>query len=859
MRKKILFFLIISVLSISAQTLPHYKLTIAPSNLDSMYAHPEDETYFPAIFQVDTFSYAVQARFKGSTTLLYPKKSWAIKFDNANNYFGKSRINLHADYKDYSNMRNFLILNLFDYLGSPSSKIQHVTYEVNNEPYGIYTQTEQIDKEYLSRYGRTPLTLYKATNHGALMAPAVHDEYYGVIWQMEGGNDPEYNELRGFMNKCMYWSRADFDANIGNLIDVDNFLNFFAVHFVFVGMDNFTKNIYLNKNSNSLKYELFPWDNEGTFANSAIGVFDSTLVDYNMRDAHTPEYEVIFQRLLENPAYRYAFKTKVNKIITNGFTFMDTLIDNTYLKIKQDVYADTKKEASNADFDNSIPRLKWFLNHRKTFLQNNALPIRNVLTDFYCSNPLPTPANSSITFRLTSPVTQPVNMFFADSVNFNRFGQGFKFSRFQLYDDGKHDDLLANDLIYGNTIDANKFVSPLIPFAITGAEQNYPTNGIFFIDYYGSKSYAINKGNVVSDIDKRLSISKVFKYENNYFVELINTSDSVPVDLSYCHLRSDDPTHDFMFTDQVVLEPNDTVYVSSNYNLGNQFFNGKRSFYNLYYSLAVGDSLHLLSPMLTNLVSTQVDSIQTLTVHSPGLVINEINYKSGASKPAGDWVEIYNPESTTVDLSGWIFKDSDNKHAYAFPYGYLLRPDDYVVVSEKLTDFQTTYPDMNNVIGSFGFGLSSSGEPVRLYDNLGQLVDSVYYTSSSPWPVQAAGTGATLELKSPAFDNAIAGNWYANSLLTGTPGSLNSFVSGVDKVNTTLLGIYPNPATGKFYLQTETKEALVEVISLQGSVLKSVLLSFGLHSVNVSDLSSGMYLVRVTVDGKQMTEKLIIR
>ena len=128
MKKCILFLFLILNVCVSAASLPHYKLTIAQTDLDAMYASPKDEQYYPAVFEVDTFKYDVLARFKGSTTLGYPKKSWAIKFNNKKNYFGVSRINLHADYKDDSKMRNFLIMNLFDFMGYPASQIKHVTY-----------------------------------------------------------------------------------------------------------------------------------------------------------------------------------------------------------------------------------------------------------------------------------------------------------------------------------------------------------------------------------------------------------------------------------------------------------------------------------------------------------------------------------------------------------------------------------------------------------------------------------------------------------------------------------------------------------------------------------------------------------
>jgi hypothetical protein len=841
------------------QELPHYELTILPADLDSMDAHPKEEVYYPAVFKVGDLSYNVQARYKGSTSLNYPKKSWAIKFDNANNYFGASRINLHADYKDHSSMRNFLIMKLFAYLGSPASQIKHVTYRVNGREYGVFTQVEQVDNEYLARNGRNVVSLYKSNNHAALMAPAVRDDYYGIIWEIEAGGDPTYNELRILFNKCLYWSKADFDTNIAKEIDVDNFLNFFAVHFVFDDMDNFTKNIFMNKNSISSKFELIPWDNEGSFGNSAFGVFDSTLVNYNMRDSYTPEYEVVLQRLLENPTYKSIFKNKLNRILTDGYSYLDTLINNTYLKIKPSVYADTCKEATNDQFETEFTRLKWFMTNRKDFLQNNELPQRDVLTDFYCSNPFPNNTNPLVTFRVTSPVEQDVNMFFADSVDFDAMGQPFKLNRIQLFDDGLHDDLQANDLVYGNTIDVTGFESSLVPFGITGAEQNYPANGVFYVDYYRSKSYAINRGNSNSDVATNVKIETVYKYNNQSVIELINTSSTHSVDLSYCHLRTRNSFTDFMFRDQVVLAPNETIYVAPTVEVGSQFFPGNRTFNSLYFNVDAGDSLHLLSPVLSPVLSTYISNIQTLAVDAVSLVINEINYKSGSLKPTGDWVEIYNPGNLPVNMTGWVFKDGDNKHKFTFPDEYILPANGYVVIAEDLVAFQAACPEVTNVVGSTGFGLSASGEYVRIFDNLGILADSVNFSNAAPWPVNASGTGATLELKNPLFDNTDGNNWFADQTKTGSPGVSNSFLSGVDGKTIIFYAVYPNPANEKLFVQTSAKDTRVDIITLQGAVVGTIRIhESGVQNVDISNLQKGMYLIKFINAGSEHIEKVVV-
>lgn len=855
-------FLLLAVLLIGlqlrAQVIPNYKLTIAEADLDSMYAHGDEEIYFPAIFHVDNYNYNVEVRFKGSTSLLYPKKSWAIKFENNINIFNARRINLHTDYKDNSAMRNFLILNLFNHLGIDAPKVKHVTFEVNGEPYGLYTQVEQIDEDFLARNGKDLVAIYKARNHGGLMAPTVRDDYYRLIWEIEAGDDQHLNELRAYLNKCLYWTNNEFDANIESTVDINNFITFFAVHFVFVDVDNFTKNIFFGKNKITQKYEFIPWDNEGSFGNSALGIYDSVAVSYNLKDGNTPEYQVVLSRLLENPIYVSLFKTKVNEVLTTGYAYLDTLINSTHLRIKDNVFADTKKYGSNADFENSLAELKSFMAGRKLFLENNEIPTHYPLSNFYCSNPYPNPTNPNMVFRVNSPVPQRVRMFFADSVNFNRFGQNFKFSRIELYDDGEHNDMSANDLVYGNELNAFDFVSPLVPFTFTGAEQTYPQNGIFYIDYYGSKSFAINKGNASPNMAEKVQIGGVYEYNHRNFVQIINTSSSETVDLSYHHLRSDKSFNDFMFRDNVVLAPNEVIYIAANKDLGNHFFPNERSFFDLYYDISINDSLKLYSSVLTPIISTKVNELRILTPQRKNLVFNEINYKSSVEKPSGDWVEIYNPSDTIVDMTNWKFKDS--KNSYNFPVGFKLHPNGYVVVAEDIVRFKTVHPSVLNVIGSSDIGLSSSGESLLLVDNIDQMIDSVYYKIYEPWPITAYGTGQTLELKSSILDNNIGENWFANTNYTGSPGAINNFINTVNNLQLIDIMVYPNPASDDLYIKSGSVELNVELTTIQGMTIQSTFVSsYSVKRLDISMLAQGIYLVKATGSGVSKTIKLIVK
>jgi len=91
----------------------------------------------------------------------------------------------------------------------------------------------------------------------------------------------------------------------------------------------------------------------------------------------------------------------------------------------------------------------------------------------------------------------------------------------------------------------------------------------------------------------------------------------------------------------------------------------------------------------------------------------------------------------------------------------------------KDTDaFESLFPGIANIIGDLGFGLGGGGDLVRLFDSNEILIDEVEYDDEEPWPIEADGTGATLELIDPSLDNSLAENWLA-SIGHGSPGSDN--------------------------------------------------------------------------------------
>ena len=182
------------------------------------------------------------------------------------------------------------------------------------------------------------------------------------------------------------------------------------------------------------------------------------------------------------------------------------------------------------------------------------------------------------------------------------------------------------------------------------------------------------------------------------------------------------------------------------------------------------------------------------------IVINEINYNSSDSYNTNDWIEIFNNSDSSIDITNWIIKDNRNDNTFQFLSNKIIDSGGFLVICRDSNSFKNFHPEIYNVIGNLGFGLSGDGDMVRLYDNTEKLIDSVNYDVREPWPYLPDGYGPTLELKNPNFDNSIYSSW-TSSLLLGTPGIQNHSYTNLDLADKSsnypksvkLGNIFPNP------------------------------------------------------------------
>lgn len=240
------------------------------------------------------------------------------------------------------------------------------------------------------------------------------------------------------------------------------------------------------------------------------------------------------------------------------------------------------------------------------------------------------------------------------------------------------------------------------------------------------------------------------------------------------------------------------------------------------------------------------------------LLFSEINYNSADWADAGDWVEILNTKSVPLDISGWKFSDADDEHAYFFPAGTILLPmENYIIFSDE-AKFETEFPWIQRKAGPFDFGLSGSGEALRLFDASGILQFSMIYNDENPWPAEPDGQGYTLELADVNGLMCEGSNWFAGCL-EGSPGGPYVFPchTGTDTNTEASYLIYPNPAHAEVFIRSLypfNQPGEIMLFDAYGRLVykDSFLSGIGVQKLETQSLPAGIYLLKI-ISGKENT------
>ncbi|MFK7906451.1 MAG: T9SS type A sorting domain-containing protein, partial [Chitinophagales bacterium] len=198
-------------------------------------------------------------------------------------------------------------------------------------------------------------------------------------------------------------------------------------------------------------------------------------------------------------------------------------------------------------------------------------------------------------------------------------------------------------------------------------------------------------------------------------------------------------------------------------------------------------------------------------------------------------------------------------------------PNEYIVIS-KLPNFIQEFFGVSSM--PFDGGLRNSGENVEIKNTMGDVIDIVDYDDAEPWPLEADGSGYSLNLCDEMADNSDVVNWSI-----GTDGDLSGVYQGVDiyaspgrrgcliadnieTLDGTLIDLFPNPTNEYLFVQIEgNKDWELSIFNLVGQELLKYETIGSRQQLNVSHLEAGIYFVHFQskTTNEYYVERIVIK
>jgi Mg-chelatase subunit ChlD len=246
------------------------------------------------------------------------------------------------------------------------------------------------------------------------------------------------------------------------------------------------------------------------------------------------------------------------------------------------------------------------------------------------------------------------------------------------------------------------------------------------------------------------------------------------------------------------------------------------------------------------------------------ILITEVLYDAPETDNYGEWVELYNPTDSNVDLTEWrLF---DNSGAYWFSEGAVIKAGEFLSLAhydnETYYSYYGCYPDIDD----FSRPLNDDGDFLRLVDNTATDVDFVAweggYSGSNPeWNIYAS-ENKTIQRDPPYCDTDSPSDWLNDTEATPTCSQESEYCLLIQQVQ--VLDSEFNPQTeiepGDFYnirVTTEnTCEEEIEVLQIvqidNSSNIELGTVKYEIGSLETVNTTLGFNLPEVTFNGTQI-------
>ncbi len=763
----------------------------------------EQETSIELLYHDNTPNFQINAGIKesGSSTASLPKRAYRLYFSSE---YGASKMS-YPLFNDYS--EGLEPVEKFDRLQLRSGSDDAMTASFSN--YTLYMRQRFMEN--------IQLELGEVSPHGRFMHVYVNGEYYGQ-WHLQERPDAHFHEAYYGGDKCDYdvinkettvgscadantsaWEAAysvrnDYNA-IQQYVDVENLANYALMNIWSGGNSGGDEDVmYGRRRESGEQFHFYCWDSDRIWYNLTANMVNLFAGQSNPRG-------LFIDLVNTHDDYRMLVADRAYCMFFNDGVLTPAKNIERLQKIEEQIQGSIITET--ARWGNAEQLLNW--ENRLSYMYNTYFPQRTALVVSQLRSEGIYPTIAPPIFNSQGGLVQ--QGFNIDMANPNADGDIY-------YTTNGTDPRMPGGGISSNvqpytggiTVESNAFeIKARVLY-------NDEWSAMCPVAFYPLQNYA---GIMINEINYHPGEACEAGFDGVDFIEITNAGNA-PVDISGTKFTVG---INYTFPVGTILEEGAYLVLAEDKNSFTQVYgfspfgqysgdldNGGEliKYTNFDQSVVIdsvsyddvlpwaeaadgqGSSIELIDTSLDNTFpenwqasgnfcgSPNAININSCNAPIFTIIINEVNYNPGPPN-SGDWLELYNPNGTSVDMSGWQLRDEDN--VYTFPNGTQIDVNGYLVLAEHATFFSAAFPLVNNYIGSLNFGFSGGGELLTLLDNNACLIDQVDYDDDPPWVNEPDINSSTLSLVDPTYNNDLATSWVPSSqsgAIYGTPGAPNN-------------------------------------------------------------------------------------
>ena len=561
----------------SADTIQKIEITFAQSGwdheLDTAKAGA-DGYVLAALVKVNGVSFdSVGVKYKGYSSFdsTRAKNPLHVKLDLVHamaNYQTFQDIKLGNAFSDPTSLREVLSYEVLrNYMDAPRSNFAQVY--INGIYYGLYSNTESIDKDFLNKHSYSAGGSFFKCNPANVVSGQIPNLLY------LGTDSANYYSRYEIKSKLKWRDLIDLcdtlanqTAHVDSVLDIDRALWMLAFNNVTVNLDSYTgafsQNYYLYRDGNQRFIPLI-WDLNmcfGGFPSTGSGTLNIAGMQTMSLMLHSANgARPLIMNLLANSTYSKMYIAHMRTINSEFFTGGNYLtraqalqaeIDTAVQSEAYSLYSYAQFQAGLTTNTGTIPGISNLMSVRTSFLSGTT-QFQQVPPVISSVTTTPAAINLNDTIWVRCKVSGQTSVL----LGYRNFISA-RFRRYTMFDDGSHHDAAAGDSIFGAGMPANAAQMQYYIYAENGNAGIFSPERAEHEFYSASVNVPLPAvGDVVVNefLADNISDTTDEAGQHEDWIELYNTT-SLPINL-YGLFLSDDPNqlNKYIFPNPSMIQP----------------------------------------------------------------------------------------------------------------------------------------------------------------------------------------------------------------------------------------------------------------------------------------------------------------